>query len=205
MDNEGSVTARIRDWRMGDGAAAEDLWQRYQSRLVNLCRRRLADTPRRAADEEDVALSVFDSLCAGLQQGRFPLLQDRDNLWRMLVVIAARKASDYAEHERRAKRGGGRVIAESELCQDSAAGGESPLEQVLAREPTVELAACMAEQYERLMDTLPDDTVRAVAIQKLNGYTNEEIAVHLGCSLRSVERKLWLIRTKWTQAEKLEA
>ena len=68
--------------------------------------------PRVAADEEDVALSAFDSFCRGAQRGRFPQLDDRDNLWRLLVVITSRKAVDLAQHEgppevrRRRARGG---------------------------------------------------------------------------------------------------
>ena len=48
-------------------------------------------TCRRAADEEDVALSAFDSFCRGAEQGRFPQLDGRDDLWHLLVVITVRK------------------------------------------------------------------------------------------------------------------
>jgi hypothetical protein len=33
----------------------------------------------------------------------------------------------------------------------------------------------------------------------LEGYTNEEIATHLGCELRTAANKLRLIRLKWEQ------
>jgi hypothetical protein len=58
----------------------------------------LRATSRRVADEEDVALSAFDSFCAGAERGRFPDLKDRDNLWALLVTITARKAADLAQH-----------------------------------------------------------------------------------------------------------
>jgi len=40
-----------------------------------------------------------------------------------------------------------------------------------------------------------------VALLKMEGYTGEEIADRLGCSLRSVARKLELIRRTWLGGE----
>ena len=72
MFSRGSVTGWIGQVKGGDEAAAQKLWERYFSRLVRLCRKRLADHPRRAYDEEDVALSAFDSFFQGAQKGNFP-------------------------------------------------------------------------------------------------------------------------------------
>ena len=79
------------------------IWERYFRRLVGLAREKLRGTRCGAADEEDVALSVFDSFCRGLEEGRFPNLQDRDNLWKVLVVLTARKALRLVQYERRQK------------------------------------------------------------------------------------------------------
>jgi hypothetical protein len=68
------------------------------------------------ADEEDVALSAFDSFCRGAEKGRFPRLQDCDDLWQLLFMITTRKAADLVEHERRQKRGGGLVLDEAMLA-----------------------------------------------------------------------------------------
>ena len=61
----------------GDRDGAQALWNVYFQRLVALARVRLRGTPRRAADEEDVALSAFDSFFRGVERGRFPQLGDR--------------------------------------------------------------------------------------------------------------------------------
>src|SRR5262245_43324907 len=61
MPSAGSVTHWLGLLRAGDHAAAQPLWERYFSRLVGLARAKLQGLPRRAADEEDVALSAFDS------------------------------------------------------------------------------------------------------------------------------------------------
>src|SRR5438477_5346017 len=116
MPSNDDVTEWVRQLEAGDRDAAGGLWEAYYRRLVGLARGKLRDLPRRAADEEDVALSAFDSFCRGAEQGRFPRLDDRDNLWRLLVVITERKACDLVQHEHRQKRGGGEVRGESGLA-----------------------------------------------------------------------------------------
>lgn len=199
MVPDGSVTRWIGEIKAGDEEAAQQLWERYFSRLVHLCRIKLADHPRRAADEEDVALSAFDSFFRGAQKGNFPLLRDRDNLWSLLVTIAARKAVDQIQHEHREKRGGGQLQGESAIAGGQTSAGQWGAEQVIGNDPTPELAAILAEQYERLMECLQEETLRTIAQSKLEGYTNKEIAQRLGCSLRTVARKLWRIRIIWSQ------
>lgn len=200
MSSAGSVSQWVLQLQAGDHGAAQKLWERYFRRLVAQARKRLRDTPRRAADEEDVALSAFDSFCRGAQKGRFPKLRDRNNLWRLLVTITARKAIDLARHEGRQKRGAGVVLAEAALTAGSGADGEEQgLEGLLIREPTPEFAAQVAEQCERLLHSLADGTLRAVAVAKMEGYSDEEIAARLHCARRTVVRKLRRIRSIWSQ------
>jgi DNA-directed RNA polymerase specialized sigma24 family protein len=197
MESAGSVTTWIGRLKAGDHAAAQRLWEDYFRRLVGMARARLQGTPRAAADEEDVALSAFDSFCRGAERGQFPQLVDRNDLWRLLVLLTARKAVQLQRHERRQKRGGGRVLGEADLGDADASGDEPALAQVLGPEPTPEFAAQVAEECQRLLGLLDDGPLRELALMKMEGYTNEEIARQLGCGLRSVERKLGRIRTLW--------
>jgi DNA-directed RNA polymerase specialized sigma24 family protein len=131
MSTSGSVTYWIRLLDQGDGQAAQALWERYFPRLVGLARQKLRGGPRQVADEEDVALSVFDTVFRRAEAGRFPQLADRDDLWRLLVLITARKAINQRRHELRRKRGGGRVHGESGLVPS---GEDGPaLEQVMGQ------------------------------------------------------------------------
>src|SRR5262249_42971590 len=107
MSSAGDVTLWLEQLQQGDRAAAQPLWERYFRRLVGLARAKLRQVKRRVADEEDVALSAFDSFCRSAEQGRFPRLGDRDDLWQVLVVITSRKAVDQIAHEKAARRGGG--------------------------------------------------------------------------------------------------
>jgi DNA-directed RNA polymerase specialized sigma24 family protein len=198
MSSAASVTTWVEQLRAGNRAAARHLWDRYFPRLVGLARRKLRGLPRRAADEEDVALSALASFCRGAEQGRFPRLEDRDDLWALLMVITARKAIDLRQREGRQKRGGGRVGGESvldELLGDE--DGARGISQKVGKEPTPEIAAQVAEQFRVLLALLPNEEVRSVALRKMEGYTHDEIAAAIGCAVVTVGRRVELIRSVW--------
>src|SRR5262249_48520513 len=128
--SEGSVSRWLGPLQKGDPAAAQQLWQRYFHRLIELAYKKLRDSPQPEA-AEDVALSAFDSFCRNARHGRFPELADRDSLWRLLVIITARKAAHHQRDARRKKRGG-------EAAEGGPLGHDPVpiLEQIASREPT---------------------------------------------------------------------
>jgi DNA-directed RNA polymerase specialized sigma24 family protein len=194
MSDDGSVTRWLGQLQAGEQAAVQQLWERYFRRLVGLARVKLRGGRRRAADEEDVALSAFDSFCRNAEAGRFPQLFDRHGLWRLLVVITARKAAHLLRDEGRQKRGGG-----VEFLRDGAGDADeaSVLEKILSREPDPAFAAQVAEEYRALLGRLGNGELEAVALWRMEGYTVEEIAERLKCVPRSVKRKLRVIRGLW--------
>jgi len=138
MSDEGatpSISRWIAALKEGDNEAAAGLWRQYFDRLVRLAKKRLGAAQRRAADEEDVALSVFRCLCEGAARGRFPDVTDRDNLWRLLTTMTIRKVIDQKRRAGGLKRGGGHVRGESAFDDLPDSTG---LDQVLGDEPTPE-------------------------------------------------------------------
>ncbi|MCI0464744.1 MAG: ECF-type sigma factor [Gemmataceae bacterium] len=188
MSEPGSVTTWLDELKRGQPHAAQPLWERYFARLVELARGKLAGLPRRVADEEDVALSAFQSFCVAAAAQRFPQLDSRDDLWQVLVLLTARKAAQQRRYQQRQKRGG--EAHEEELA----------LDEVIGSEPDPAFAALVADQFQSLLARLADDTLRTIALLKLEGYSNGEIAAQLPCSLRTVERRLCLIRSIWQEA-----
>lgn len=195
----GSVTRWVDDLKGGDHAAAQALWERYFDRLVRLARKRLALSRRAGAaeDEEDAALSAFDSFCAGLARGRFPRLGDRDDLWRLLVVITARKASAQTDRQRALKRGGDWSPLAAAASSFESGEWDGGLANLVSREPTPEFAALVADETRSLLDRLADDQFRQIALWRMEGFTTDEIAERLGCARRTVARRLDLIRQIW--------
>lgn len=198
MVPEESVTAWLDQLKAGQSSQAGQLWQRYKEQLVRLARRKLGGSPRRVADEEDVVLSAFDGFLQGVADGRFTQLDDRDDLWQVLVMLTERRAIAARRRERTLKRGGGQVRGESVFVDAGLPDSHRPgLDQVAAREATADFAAEMTERLRELLSQLTDETQRQIALGKLAGYTNQELAQQLGMSLRAVERKLSIIRDRW--------
>jgi DNA-directed RNA polymerase specialized sigma24 family protein len=199
VPSSGSVTFWIDQLKAGDRAAAQPLWEGYFHQLVARTRQRLAAMPRRAADEEDVALSAFASFCRAAAQGRFPQLHDRDDLWHLLIVITDRKAGRLVQYERRRRRGGGQVLDEAALGHGWPAAEDFPLAQIAGREPSPDFAAQMGEECQRLLAALDDPDLQRAAVLKMEGYTVAEIAAQMACVERTVKRWLQLIRQTWEQ------
>ncbi|MBN9119808.1 MAG: helix-turn-helix domain-containing protein [Planctomycetes bacterium] len=177
--SEGSITAWVNKLAAGNGDAAGPLWERYFRRMVALAAGRL---PGRKSDAEDVALSAFFQFCRAAADRRFARLASRDDLWHLLVVLTARKAVDWRKHQTAQKRGG-----PTQGLPDEVPGPET--------DPA--LAAVVADEIQTLFDRLDGDDLREIARLKLDGYTNEEIATRLGCTVRTVCRRLVLIRDIW--------
>ena len=199
MSSSGSVSIWIAELKNGESLAAQRLWEGYFPRLVGLARKKLREMPRRVADEEDVALSAFDSFCRGAERGRFPRLDDRDDLWQLLVMITARKAADLAEHVARDKRDWRRTRGLDGPAGDDSSVGPEDFLGLLGREPDPAFAAQVADECRRLLDRLGEEELRTVAVLKMEGHTNEEIKNRLGWSLAKVERKLKRIRQTWEE------
>lgn len=185
--------------KSGDFDAAAPIWERYFPRLMGLARRKLASSAKRVADEEDVALSAFNSFCKGAVAARFAQLDDRDDLWQVLAMIVSRKAGRQLERERAMKRGGGQTRGESAFLVSGEEGESAGLQQRPGTGPAPDVAVMLEESLGNLLDELGDDTLREIAVMKLEGFGNTEIAERIGRNVRSVERKLQLIRKRWVE------
>ena len=189
MSNDESVTHWVEKMREGDENAARQLWHRFFIKLTANARHRLRGATLPDSDDEDIALSAFNSLCTGLREGRFQELHGREGLWRLLLVINARKVADLLAYHHRGKRDVGRTIAmDNEVVA-----------AVVSREPTPEFAAEFADQLVAMLGALEHEDLQQVALLKMEGCTNEEIAVRLQRSASTVERKLRTIRQIWIQ------
>src|SRR5262249_33994778 len=72
------------------------------------------------------------------------------------------------------------------------------LEQMDAAGPSPAEAALLNEALERRLEALADPELRWIALLRLEGYTNREIADFHDCTERSIERRMERIRSKWT-------
>lgn len=183
MSLEHSITIWIQRLATGDPAAAAPIWKRFFRRMTGLARRRLSAAPVPFGEEEDVALSAFHQFCRAALANRFPNIAGRRDLWQLLAAMTARKATDHHRAATAQKRG---------------PGGPAPLRAGTAVAPDdPALEALLADEIRALFELLDRESLRAVAELKLNGLSNEEVARELGCTVRTVTRRVGLIRDIW--------
>jgi len=138
-------------------------------------------------------LSVFDSFYNAAENGRFPDLSDRDDLWRLLLRMSARKVVDKRRHDQRQRRGGNAKVHSLNQTDD-----DSVIEAI-GDEPSPEMVLMMRESVEDFFSHLGVGQLSELAGAKLEGYSNAELAERFGCSERTIERRLHLIREKCQQ------
>jgi RNA polymerase sigma factor (sigma-70 family) len=177
------VVAKV---KLGDDDAVRAIWDRYFPQVVRLAGQRLADQPRRAVDEEDVAISVMESFFRAASAGRFPDLQDSDGIWRLLSAMIRRKVVDQVR--RNATRP---IVGESAIPGDG-------LESMASRDPTPAMLAIVKDEMEHLLTVLPEQ-YHQVALKKLECCTAPEIAQACGVHVSTVERRLRIIREFWAR------
>ncbi len=196
MNDAHSVTQLIQQLEGGDSVAAKEIWDRFIHRLIGLARKRLQNVPRRAVDEEDVAASAFNAFFRGVAEQRFAQLNDRDDLWQVLAMLAERKAIGVLRRELADKRGGGLNRGESVFERMILESSDAHGIQTVA-DPSPAGVDGFTSGVREMLEAISDQMAQRIALFKLQGLTNKEIAGEVGISLRAVERKLGLIRQKW--------
>jgi DNA-directed RNA polymerase specialized sigma24 family protein len=187
MPTANSITVWIRRLASGDQAAVEPIWKRFFRRMTGLARKQLDSAPVPRGEEEDVALSAFHQFCRAALDNRFPNIGGRRDLWHLLAALTARKAVDHYRAMAALKRKPG----ESEPLHENIA---------IARSPDPALQAVLADEIRSLFTRLGDESLQTVAEMKLNGLSNDEIAAQLGCTVRTVHRRIGMIRDIWEGA-----
>ena len=145
--------------------------------------------PRCAADEEDVALSAFDSFCRGAEQGRFPRLA------RPRRPLASAARADPAQGHRPHPDEG---REQARMAQGQPGRGRLPDADFAGREPDPAFAAQVAEECQRLLGHASGRRPpHASPSARWKATPTTRSPALLGCSLATVERRLRLIRKEW--------
>ncbi len=197
MISDDPITVWMDQLRNADDLAANKLWSHFVCRLHELAREKLRPKTRRVYDEEDAAQSALHSVFAGLLEGRFPDLRDRNSLWSLMLVITSRKISNRHRYDQQQRRDVRRTLTKSMLknTSDSSIAGDD----LVANEPTPEFAEEFTEVCGQLYDCLEDASLKEIALMRIEGYLDGEIADRLNCSRRTVQRRLEIIRRQWKE------
>lgn len=191
------ITHWISEARNADQQAAQLIWENYFQQLIAYARKKMSAMPRRAADEEDVALSAMNSFFDGVHQGRF-LPQDRDELWKLLATITVRKATAEVRKHYAQKRGGGAVRGESAFAGGASSSDRMGINDVMDAGNLPAMSLQMTATCMEMLEQLGDDSLRTIARMRLEGYSTDEIGEQQGISPATVKRRLNSIRQIWS-------
>lgn len=198
MGQNTSVTGWFYELQEGEEGALQKLWEHFSDRLIEFASQKLVNSPKRLGDEQDVANSVFHCLYRSASAGRLRSVRNRDELWWLLLAMAKQKAIDHQRRENAVKRGAVKTYNPSDGDSIGLRLGGFGLEDLIADEPSTESVAILQEELEHLFKLLPTELHKTIALQRLEGYSISEIANCHSVSSRTVERKLELIRNKWS-------
>lgn len=179
-DSIGSISKLYQLWRAGRTEAFGELIDRFWPRLMALANSTLGGRSRRISDADDVLQNAMINFWRKVDRGDLQENLDRNDLWNILGSITVRKALTLQERENAQKRGGGWVMTAMSL------------ENLEAKASYAEFDLLCTELLAML-----DPGLRSVALLRLMGYKNREIAQELECTERTVERKLQLVRSIW--------
>lgn len=185
----GSITRLIPQLLVRDESAIGELWRRYVGQMEGLARPAMKGIAPGAGDEQDVAQSAFFAFCEAAANGQAQNLESRNELWRLLATIVRHKATDRVRRELRVRRGSGGAMSPA-----------AEIEYVADRRPDPSLVAEMQEAMELLfaeLDAAGDPKLKAIAVLRLEGAATQEIADRLGCTMRTVQRKLHILERLW--------
>ena len=193
-----SITRWIHALREGDEVAAHSIWTQYFEQLSVVARRYLRTAPQRMADDEDVVVKAFNSFFEGVKDNRFERLDSREDLWQILIMLTSRHAISQSIAEKCQKRGGGSVRTESAITGAGMENVPTAITAISGESPTPEFIVMMLQQCECLVDSLPNKLLRDVALLRFEGFDCAEIAERTNRSVRTIQRKLGMIRSQWT-------
>ena len=204
-ENDQTTLHLVEGLKSGDEQAINAIYEKYVARFRGIIAERLRGRVNRIADEEDVSNSVLNSFFAGVNRNRFPSLNDGDDLWQILGMLTKQKIVKYLRYFHRQKRGSGLVRGDSVFDSSALRNANVEAYQPGRLQASADEQMMEREHLNSLMDALPNERIREVAMMRLNGYSNQEIADQLNTSVRSVGRKLSLIREQWSQRLKADS
>lgn len=191
----GSVSYWLKELKTGDSLAVEAIWYRYYQRVVELASRKMKVNPDRAVDGEDIAQLAMHRFCTNATLGCYPNLDDREQLWDLLVVFTLNRIRKHLRACNRLKRSG----------QHSQVFEFSQLE-VLKDLQTPEAPTIMADMVDAWLNRLdqedPSGQLKQIAIWSMDGISGSDIARILKKRKSFVLHQIRLIRLLWVECER---
>ncbi len=170
-----SLIERIRG---GDDDAATALYERYADRVKWFVQSRASDQLKHQVEPEDIVQSIFKSVFRGMESRGYEA-PEGGTLWHLIAVVAIHKVRKNVSRRLAAMRDVRRTESLESLDFEQAGAFESKQEMEVAVREAIE---CLSPQEQTVVNL------------RMQNYSVEEIAKQIGCSPRTVERRLQQVR-----------
>jgi DNA-directed RNA polymerase specialized sigma24 family protein len=190
----GSVSHWLKGLKTGDRSAVDAIWHRYYQRIVQFAIRKMKVNPDRAVDGEDIAQITMHRFCSCVASGRYPNLDDREQLWALLVVFTINRIRKHLRSCSAQKRAGSHRSV-FEFTRTVA------LQDLQAPEAPTIMADMVQCWLNRLDLEDPSGELRQIAIWSMEDISGSEIARILKKRKSYVLQQIRLIRLLWEECE----
>lgn len=191
-DFDAKFTTIFQRIKGGDDDAFTELYQTLKERLKEVAQRKIKiiGAPTQATDEDDIVDSVFMRFRKRAMGDYFSDYSDRKALWFLLVKITHDRVIGLARYEGSAKRDKSRTASLEGNTIESFQQSADALVQ-------------LQDTLRFLLENLENDKfrLREIAGYVLQEYPKPEIAERIGISTRTVERRIELLKKRWSALE----
>lgn len=162
------------------------LWNRFSGQMTGFARSTLFNQHQRYYDADEIVNSAFASVVMKLWNNELEEVRTRNDLWRMLMLALRHKHSNKRKQINSLKRGSGKVLGDAAITSEEPADRLTPADQVE-----------LNHDFGELLDSLPDELSKKIALLRIAGNSVPEIAEELNQPIRNIERKLFFVRKIW--------
>jgi len=170
--------ALIQEIKRGSQDAFRILVDRYGERILNLVHQFLGDR----GESEDVVQEIFVKVFRKLDSFHF-----RSSFYTWLYRIAVNTAADYRKRRQRQEVGMS-LEALPPVFEDASPLGRKPDRALLAEE--------LRTRIDQAVEALPEPFRTVLVLREFEGCSYEEMAEILGCSIGTVESRLFRARQR---------
>ena len=189
----GSITQWLQRLHSGEADAAKEIWNRYYPRVVRLAALQLIKSDDRSIDEEDVAQSTFRTVYLAVMNGKYPDIEDRRDLWRLLLVSTLNRVRRHHRDSHTLKRSVNELVTQDQSRRRL-------IMEISGPEAQAEMADLIETLFRRLDQEDPTGELRQIALLKLEEHSASAIARRLKRRKNHVLQRIRLIRILWEES-----
>jgi hypothetical protein len=189
----GSITQWLQRLHSGEADAAKEIWNRYYPRVVRLAALQLIKSDDRSIDEEDVAQSTFRTVYLAVMNGKYPDIEDRRDLWRLLLVSTLNRVRRHHRDSHTLKRSVNELVTQDQSRRRL-------IMEISGPDAQAEMADLIETLFRRLDQEDPTGELRQIALLKLEEHSASAIARRLKRRKNHVLQRIRLIRILWEES-----